>query len=68
MTLDAELQSLSASGGYLSLLTANHLRVFTSDLTLYYETTGLTGTSRAAVREDGTSLLIGSSSATLYLP
>ncbi len=66
--LDEELLSLSAAGGYLAALTPGRLRVYAGGLTPYYETDEAAGASRAAVREDGTALLIGGGGARLYLP
>jgi len=63
-----ELLSLSAAGGYLAALTPGRLRVYAAGLTPYYETAEAAGASCAAMREDGTALLIGGGGARLYLP
>lgn len=68
VTLDGELQSLSAAGNYAAALSTGRLRVFKGDLSLYYETAEIAGETRCQVRRDGTALLIGSGSARLYLP
>ncbi len=66
--LGEEILSLSAAGNYVAVLTADHLRIFTSDLALYAETEDVMGASGALMREDGSALLTGSGSAHLYLP
>jgi len=66
--LNEELLSLSAAGGYLAALTPGCLRVYAAGLKPYYETDETAGASCAAVRGDGTALLIGGGGAWLYLP
>lgn len=68
MELSDDLQSLSAAGSYTAALSAGRLRVFRGELVPYYETTELSGETRCQVRSDGSALLIGGSSARLYLP
>lgn len=63
-----EILSISAAGNYVAVLTANSLKIFTSDLTLYAQTQEVLGASHVAMRDDGSALLIGSGSAHLYLP
>ncbi|MCI8842606.1 MAG: hypothetical protein HFF08_00630 [Oscillospiraceae bacterium] len=67
-TLDDGIQSLSAAGSYVAALSAGCLRVFKGELTPYYETAEVAGETHCQVRRDGTTLLIGGSSARLYLP
>lgn len=66
--MDDGLQSLSASGNYVAALSAGHLRVFKGELVPYYETAETAGATHCQVRSDGAALLIGGSSARLYLP
>lgn len=66
--LGEEVLSVSAAGNYVAVLTAERLLIYTSDLELYHETVEIAGASRAAMRGDGSVLLIGSDSAELYLP
>lgn len=66
--LGEEILSVSAAGNYVAVLTAGKLLIYTSDLQLYSETEETAGASCAAMRADGSVLLIGSDSAQLYLP
>ena len=66
--LEDGLQSLSAAGNYTAALSAGRLRVFKNTLAPYYETAETAGASHCLVRSDGAALLIGGSSARLYLP
>lgn len=62
------VRSVSAEGKYIALLTDTELRIFDKKLDLYFSTTELKGAQRALAREDGTALLIGSSTAALFIP
>ncbi len=63
-----EVLDVSAAGNYVAVLTPDWLRVYTSDMAPYAETDETHGASRVAMRADGTALLLGSSSAQLFLP
>lgn len=68
LPLDQQILSLSSAGRYLSILTADALSVYTSDLKLYHSSSDLLGTRKILQRPDGTVTLLGDESARLYLP
>lgn len=67
-TLQSEVSvlSISASGSYVAVLTAQGLCIYDDGLQLRYQTQ--TDAVRVLVRADGTAFLIGSGSAELYIP
>lgn len=68
LSVSEQILSLSAAGRYLAVLTADRLEIYTSDLTPYASLTGLQGVRKVLMRPDGTALLIGNSTARLYIP
>lgn len=68
LPLDQQILSLSSVGRYLSILTADGLSIYTSDLKLYHSSDDLLGTRKILQRPDGTVTLLGDESARLYLP
>lgn len=62
------VRSVSAEGKYIALLTDAELQIFDKKLDLYFSTTELKGAQRALARDDGTALLIGGSTASLFIP
>ena len=63
-----QVLSLSASGKYVAVLTANRLDIYTQDLDSYATLEGTNGAQKVLMRDDGTALLIGSDTAHLYVP
>lgn len=68
LSLNEQVLSLSASGRYVGVLTADRLDVYTQDLELYSTLEGTQGARRVLMRPDGSAMLIGSETAHLYLP
>lgn len=68
LSVSEQVLSLSASGRYLSILTADRLDIYTADLTLYASLEGTQGARKVLQRSDGTAMLIGSNTARLYIP
>lgn len=66
--ISRQVLSLSAAGRYIAVLTADRLEIYTRDLELYAALDGTDGARRALVRSDGTALLIGSGTASLFVP
>ncbi len=63
-----QVLSLSAAGKYLAVLTAGKLTLYTQDLQVYDILEYTQGAQQVIVRSDGSALLLGASSARLYLP
>ena len=68
LAVNEQVLSLSASGRYLAVLTADRLDIYTADLTPYASLTGTNGARKVLMRPDGTALLIDSTAARLYIP
>jgi len=68
LPFNEQVLSLSASGRYIGVLTADRLDIYTFDLTLYHSLEGTEGARRVLMRPDGSATLIGSETARLYLP
>lgn len=68
LPINEQIISISASGRYLSVLTADRLDIYTSDLTLYSSLEGTQSARKVLQRSDGTAMLIGSNTARLYIP
>ena len=66
--LNDQVLSLSAAGKYLAVLTAGKLTIYTQDLQVYDVLENTQNAQRAMARSDGSVLLLGASSAWLYLP
>ena len=63
-----QVLSLSASGKYVAVLTADRLDIYTRGLDFYASLEGTGGAQKVLMRSDGTALLIGSDTAHLYVP
>lgn len=63
-----QVLSLSASGKYVAVLTADCLNIYTQNLDTYATLKGTNGAQKVLMRDDGTALLIGSDTAHLYVP
>jgi len=68
LPLEEQVLSLSAAGPYFAVLTADRLDIYTSDMELYNSLSGTQGARKVLLRADGTSILISSDSARLYIP
>ncbi len=68
LPLTEQVLSLSASGRYLAVLTADRLDIYTKDLTLYNTLESTQGARHTVMRGDGSAFLIGSETARLYIP
>ena len=66
--ISEQVLSLSASGKYVAVLTADRLDIYTQDLETYATLKGTNGAQKVLMRDDGTALLIGSDTAHLYVP
>lgn len=67
-TINEQVLSLSASGKYVAVLTADRLDIYTQDLDLYATLNGTNGAQKVLMRNDGTALLVGAVTAHLYVP
>lgn len=68
LPVDEQVLSLSSAGRYTSLLTADRLDIYTSDLSPYSTLNGTQSAQKVLQRSDGSVMLIGSTTAHLYLP
>lgn len=66
--INRQVLSLSAAGRYIAVLTADSLDIYTRELELYARLEDTNGVRKALMRDDGTALLIGSGTASLYVP
>ncbi|MDD3165653.1 MAG: DUF5711 family protein [Oscillospiraceae bacterium] len=66
--LGQEIHALSASGNYIAVLTSDALTIYRKDLTEYAVTNNIGNASDILMQEDGSVLLLGSESASLFLP
>ena len=67
-TVSGSIQSISANGKYLAVLTQRELTVFSEKLAVYEQTAEYTAANRALVRRDGTVLLVSNGQTQLYIP
>ena len=63
-----EVLDLSAAGSYFSVLTANQLTIYRSDMTVYAQVDNDWGARKVLQREDGSVLVVSNGSADLYAP
>jgi len=63
-----EVRNISSAGRYLSVLSGRDLRIYTSDLATYASAAEADYARSAIMRTDGTALLLGASSARLFVP
>ncbi len=68
LSLNDQVLSLSASGRYIAVLSADHLDLYTSDLTPYASLDGTQRARKVLMRADGTALLLSGETARLYIP
>lgn len=68
MAMEEQVLSLSSSGRYLSILTADGLTIYTSNLNPYHSTDDLQSARQVLQRSDGSVNLISGERARLYLP
>lgn len=68
LAMSQQSLSLSAAGKYVSLLNADGLSIYTSDLDLYHSAPDPQGARKVLQRADGSVLLIGPETARLHLP
>lgn len=66
--MNDQVLSLSAAGRYIAVLTSDRLDIYTKDLTLYSSLTDTQNARSVVMQEDGSAILVGSSSARIYLP
>lgn len=66
--ISGEVLSLSAAGKYVAALQSDRLTIYTSDLAEYAVLEDTAYARNVLMQPDGTALLIGSSSAWLYIP
>ena len=66
--INEQVLSLSASGKYVAVLTADRLDIYTRNLDHYATLEGTNGAQKVLMRDDGTALLVGSETAHLYVP
>lgn len=68
LAVEEQVLSLSSSGRYLSVLTADELTIYTNQLEIYHTTEDHQGARRVIQRSDGSVNLISGEQARLYLP
>ncbi|MCD7947596.1 MAG: DUF5711 family protein [Oscillospiraceae bacterium] len=68
LAVNEQVLSISSSKRYLAVLTADRLDIYTQDLKLYHTLEGTQGAKQAMMQPDGSVMLIGTSTARLYLP
>ncbi len=66
--INEQVLSLSAAGRYVAVLTADRLDIYTQDLEIYATLKGTDGAQTVLMRDDGTALLVGGGTASLYIP
>lgn len=65
---EEQVLSLSAAGRYISLLTADRLDIYNQDLEIYNTLDGTQSTQKVLQRADGSTMLIDSTTARIYVP
>ena len=63
-----QVLSLSCAGRYIAVLTSNRLDIYTRDMTLYSTLDDTQNARSVVMQEDGSAILVGSSTARIYLP
>ncbi len=63
-----QILSFSAEGDYIAVLYTNKLEIYDSNLELYAELEDTAGARQVLMRGDGSALLVGAESASLYVP
>lgn len=65
---EEQVLSLSAAGRYVSLLTADRLDIYNQDLEIYNTLEGTQGAQKVLQQSDGSTMLIDSTTARIYVP
>ena len=68
LTSETAFRDISARDEYVALLSEKELQIFDRKLKLYYHTADIKAANEVCARDDGTALLIGYNSASLYIP
>lgn len=68
LEIHEEVRGLSAAGRYLAVLYTDRLVVYNESLQVYASLRGINGVSQVLMRTDGSALLIGTDSASQFLP
>lgn len=68
LELDAEISGISAAGRYVAVLSSDRLNIYDKDLLPCAELTEVSQAREVLMRSDGSAVLAGSTSASLYLP
>jgi hypothetical protein len=68
LTVGEQVLSLSASGRYVAVLTADKLDIYTRDLNLYSSLEGTQSARSVVQRSDGSVFLVSGDTARLYIP
>lgn len=68
LSLTDQVLSLSAAGRYIAVLTADRLTIYSQDLQVYHVLEHTQGAQEVIMRDDGSAMLLGPSSARLYVP
>lgn len=66
--ISQEVYSVSTAGDYIALLFTNELEIYDSQLEQYASLMDTAGARKVLMRADGSAMLLGSESATLYVP
>lgn len=66
--ISKEVLGISAAGKYVAVLCSDNLTIYTSDLSEYAVLSNTEYARSVIMREDGTALLLGTSSAWLFIP
>ena len=68
LPVEEQVLSLSAAGRYVGVLTADRLDIYSQDLELYNTLNGTQNAQKVLQRSDGSTMLIDSTTARLYVP
>ena len=68
LDVSGEVLSMSAAGKYIAVLYSDSLVIYTPQLEEYARLDGTEYARSVLMRSDGTAVLVGSSSAWLYIP
>lgn len=66
LDIKEEVLDISAKGGYVAVLTAGSIKVYTKDMTPYAEYTGIGSVKQIEVRDDGSVAAVGTYSSAIY--
>ena len=68
LDVDKEVLSLSAAGKYAAVLYSDELVIYDKKLEVCARLTDLSSAKQVLMRDDGSAVLVGADSASLYLP